>query len=314
MTRLIANRVAGLIPVLFIVSIVSFAVLHLVPGSPADTILGPEPTAGQIVALNRQLGLDQPLLVQYFTWLGHAVRGDFGNSVISQQSVVSIIASCLPVTLSLAIGGLALGIVEGVGLGILMAMRPNSRLSRFGDLFTAVGLSIPGFWLAILLVIPFALWTHLFPATGYVPFTQSLFGWLRSIALGAFSLSLGPAASFTRQTRAQLERTMQLPFVRAARARGLSARRALLTHGLKNASIPVVTIVGYHTADLIGGAVFVEGIFGLNGIGLLSITSVQEHDYPVLQGIVVLTTLVVVAVNLVMDIVYGRLDPRVRAS
>lgn len=314
MAWLIAKRVAGLVPVLIIVSIVSFAVLHLVPGSPAITILGSDATNAQVAALNHQLGLDQPLLVQYFTWLGHAVQGNFGNSLITQQSVLSTIASALPVTLSLAFAGIVLAIIEGVGLGILMAMRPNSRLSHFGELYTAVGLSIPGFWVAILLIIPLALWSHVFPATGYVPLTHNPLSWAHSIALGAFSLSLGPAAAFARQTRAQLVRTMHLPFVRAARARGLSARRALLTHALKNASIPVVTIIGYHFAFLIGGAVFVEGIFGLNGVGLLSISAVQQHDYPVLQGVVVLTAMVVVGVNLVLDIVHGRLDPRVRVS
>ncbi len=314
MRRVLVSRVVALVPTLFVVSLVTFALLHLLPGSPASVILGPDASNAQIAQLNEKLGLGHPLLVQYFTWLGHAIRGQFGSSLLSGQSVISMIGDHLPVTLSLALVGMAFAVIEGLSLGVVAALRPNGRLDHIIQVGTSVGLSVPGFWLAMLLVIPFALWTRLFPATGYVPITQNPLEWLHSIALGAFALSLAPAAAIARHTRGALGNAMAQDFVRAARSRGMSERRALLKHGLKNSSIPVVTIMSFHFAALFGGALVVEQVFGLNGIGQLMIASVQDHDIPVVQGLVVIAALIVIVVNLFADVAYGLLDPRVRLA
>lgn len=314
MRKVLVSRVIALVPTLFIVSLVTFALLHLMPGSPASVILGQDATNGQIAQLNAKLGLNHPLLVQYFVWMGHAVQGQFGNSLITGQSVLSTIGDHLPVTLSLALVGIVFALIEGIGVGIGAAMRPGGKLDQVTQVGASFGLSVPNFWLAMLLVIPFALWTRLFPATGYVAITQNPLQWLHSIALGAFALSLAPAAVLARQTRAALNSVMSQDFVRAARARGMSERRTIFKHGLKNALIPVVTLIGFQFAVLLGGAVVIEAVFGFNGIGQLMISSVQDHDIPVVQGLVVIAALVVIVVNMLVDVIYSSLDPRIRVS
>ncbi len=314
MRRVLLSRVLALVPTLLVVSLVTFSLLHLMPGSPASVILGPDATNAQIVQLNQKLGLNHPLLVQYVTWLSHAVRGQFGSSLLNGQSVISMIGEHLPVTLSLALTGMLLAAIEGLAMGIAAALRPGGKLDHALQVVTSFGLAIPGFWLAMLLVIPFALWTRLFPATGYTPITQNPIQWLHGIALGSIALSIAPAAAIARHTRGALTTTMSQDFVRAARSRGLSERRALLKHGLKNSSIPVVTIMSYHFAALFGGALVVEQVFGLNGIGQLMIASVQDHDIPVVQGLTVIAAVIVIIVNLLVDVCYGLLDPRVRVS
>lgn len=314
MRKVLLGRAIALIPTLIVVSLVTFALLHIMPGSAGSVILGQDATPAQIAQLNQKLGLDHPLLVQYFDWLGHAVQGQFGASLITGQSVLSTIGDHLPVTLSLALTGIVLALIEGVAIGMAATLWPGGKLERLTQVGTAIGLSIPGFWLAIILVVPFALWTRLFPATGYVPLTQNPIQWLHSIALGAIALSLAPAAAIARHARGALATAMSQDFVRAARARGMSERRTVIKHGLKNASIPVVTIVSFHFAALLGGALIVETIFGLNGVGQLMVASVQDHDIPVVQGLVVIAALVVILVNLFVDVAYGVLNPKVRVS
>ncbi len=312
--RLVRSRLLSLIPVLLVVSVASFSLLQFLPGSPAAVILGTDATNSQIAQLNHQLGVDRPIVAQYLSWLSHAVEGRLGNSVINGQSVVSLIWTRLPVTLSLAVVGMVLALIGGVGLGLTAALRPGGHGDRGVSLLSAVGLSLPGFWVAILLVIPLAIWTRAFPATGYVPLGTNPFEWLRSIALGSLALSVAPGAAIARHTQRALVAAMSQDFVRAARARGLSHFQALIRHGLKNASIPVVTISSFHFATLMGGAVVVEQIFGLNGVGQLLISSVQDHDLPVVQGVVVVISLLVIAVNLGTDLIYSVLDPRVRLA
>ncbi len=314
MKKVLLSRLVALIPTLIIVSLITFSLLHLVPGDPASVILGTDATPAAIARLNAQLGLDKPVIVQYFEWLSHAVRGQLGESLISHQTVVTTIAEHLPVTLSLALVGMVFAIVEGIALGVVAAMRSGSLLDQAVQVGTSFALAVPSFWLGILLIVPFALLTRWFPATGYEAITQNPIQWLHSIALGAFALSLAPAAVLARQTRADLIAVKSQKFIRAAMARGMSERRTVLKHGLKNALIPVVTIIGVQFAALLGGAIVIESVFGFNGIGQLMISSVQDHDIPVVQGLVVISALVVIAVNLLTDIVYGILDPRIRLS
>lgn len=311
---LILRRLAALIPTLIVVSLVTFALLQLVPGSPAAFILGSEATNAQIAQLNNQLGLNQPVLVQYFHWAGQVLQGNLGASLLSGQPVLGEIVNALPVMLSFVFASTIVALVAGVAVGIYAGLRPGSRGDQAVLVGTSVGFSIPHFWLALLLVVPLAVWVHVFPATGFVALTTSPVGWLRSIALGTIALSVVPAAAIARQTRAALVQTMSRDFIRAARARGMSRRRTVLKHGMKNSAIPVVTILGHHVNGLIGGAVIVEQIFGMNGIGNLAIGSVENHDIPVVQGVVLLTSLVVIVVNLLVDITYGWLNPRVRAG
>lgn len=314
MGKLLLRRVVALIPTLVVVSLVTFALLQLVPGNPAALILGQDATNAQITQLNHQLGLDRPVFAQYFHWVGQLLHGNLGTSLYSGQSVVTTVASRLPVTLSLVGVSTLLAVVGGMAVGVFAGLRPRSRVDTAVLAGTSVGLSIPGFWLALLLVIPLAVWVHLFPATGYVSPLHSPAGWLRSIALGSVALSVVSGAAIARQTRASIAHVMTQDYIRAARARGLSRRRTVVRHGLKNASIPVATVIGFHVNAAIGGALFVEQIFGLNGIGSLAVASVEQHDIPVVQGIVLITASVVIFVNLLVDIAYGWLNPKVRAG
>lgn len=311
---LFLRRLVALIPTLLVVSIVTFALLQLVPGSPGAIILGNDATNAQIAALNNQLGLNKPVLLQYFSWVGQVLHGNLGDSVYSGQSVLSEVMNAAPVTLSLVVASTILAVIVGVAVGAYAGLRPGSRGDQAVLVGTSVGFAIPGFWLALLLVVPLAVWVRVFPATGFVSLFQNPFGWLRSIALGTVALSVVPASAIARQTRAALVRVMSQDFIRAARARGVTKRRTVLKHGLKNGAIPVVTILGHHVNALIGGALIVEQIFGLNGIGSLAIGSVENHDIPIVQGVVLITALIVVAVNLGVDLTYGWLNPKVRAA
>lgn len=314
MTRLLLRRLAALIPTLFVVSLVTFALVQLVPGNPATQILGNDATNAQIAQLNHQLGVDRPVLSQYVGYVGHVLHGNLGTSVYSGQSVVSTLAARLPVTMSLVLVSTILALIVGMAVGVFAGLRPRSRTDSAVLAGTSVGLSVPGFWLALLLVIPLAVWVHLFPATGYVSLLNNPLGWARSILLGSVALAVVSGAAIARQTRSSIAEVMTRDYIRAARARGLSRRRTVMKHGLKNASIPVVTVLGFHVNAAISGALFVELIFGLNGIGSLAVASVQQHDIPVVQGIVLTTASVVIVVNLLVDVAYGWLNPKVRAG
>lgn len=314
MRRLIAARLLSMVPLLFFASLLVFALVYAVPGDPVNAILGPDAPTEQYEIVRDRLGLDEPLLQQYGGWLADAVRGDFGQSLVSSERVTDAIWARLPVTLSLTFGALVVAMALGLPVGILGGLRPGGAVDRIAAVGAAFGLSIPSFFMAILLVVPLAIWWDWFPATGYVPITENPTEWLRSITLASVALGTSASAAIARQTRSALIDVMQRDYIRTARAKGLPARRVVLKHAIKNAAAPVVTVVGFQTNALLGGSLIVEQIFALNGLGSLAIRSVFDRNIPMIQGVVVVGTVVVVLVNLAVDIAYGALNPKVRPA
>ncbi|WP_053208159.1 ABC transporter permease [Jiangella muralis] len=318
MFRLITRRLAISAVLLFVISLLTFILQSLAPGDVAETILGSGSgsvgrsySEEQYQQLRQELGLDQPLLVQYWNWLTSAVLGDLGTSPVSGLDVTAAISSRLPVTLSLvALGTLATAIV-GVGLGVVSAVR-GGRLGRVVDVLSLLGSALPNFWLALLFMALFAVTLGLLPATGFVSFTDSPQGWAESLVLPVTTLVVAGAATFAKQTRDSMLTALTHDSVRMLRANGASEASIVWRHALRNAAIPVVTLVGLVFIGLFSGAVFIENVFALPGIGRLAVQAANQHDLPVVQGVVVALTLVVIVTNLLVDLTYGWLNPKVR--
>jgi peptide/nickel transport system permease protein len=313
MLRLIGRRLALSIPQLFVVSASTFLLVALIPGDVARTIVGPNATEQQYASLRGSLGLDESLPQRYWDWLSHAVQGDLGTSLFSQESVSSLLGSRLPVTLSLVIGSTLVATVLGVGLGIAGA-RASGPLGRLVDAIALVGLAIPNFFLGLLLVAWFAVALPLFPATGYVPFADSPSDWLSSLVLPVVTLAVPGVAVIAKQTRDAMREALERPFIRTLRAAGLSRRSLVYRHALRNAAIPVATVVGVVFVAALSGTVLVESVFAMPGLGGLAVQATDQHDLPLIQGVAIEFTVIVIVVNLLVDIAYGWLDPRVRVS
>ncbi|WKU06688.1 ABC transporter permease [Micromonospora sp. HUAS LYJ1] len=312
MVRLVLRRLAWTGPLLFVVSVLCFLLISLVPGDPARTVLGPLAPPEQVEALHRQMGLDRPLTVQYLSWLADAVHGDLGRSVSTGTAVGPLIASRLAPTLSLILlATLTVGVV-GTALGVLSAVR-GGPLGRLVDVASVVGLAVPGFWLALVLITWLAVRWRLFPATGYVPFGESPAQWLRSLALPVAATSLAAVTAVAKQTRDSMLDVLSRDFVRVMQANGLSTRSIVYRHALRTAAVPVVALLGVISASLLGATVLIENIFGLPGLGSGAALAAAQHDIPVLQAAVVCYTLVVVVIGLLADLAQAWLDPRVGA-
>jgi peptide/nickel transport system permease protein len=305
------RRLLMAVPLLFVVSALSFVLVSLTPGDAARQILGINASPEEYAKVRHQLRLDQPLYDQYWHWLSHAVRGDLGASFISGESVTQIIKSGLPVTISLILLAVIVVSVIGVALGVLSAVRGGAT-GRSVDAFSMFGFSLPTFWLGLILIVLFAVKLQWFPAIGYVPFTQSPGEWLHSLTLPVLALAIGGIAGVARQTREAMLDALGSEYIRMARANGVPARSLYFRHALKNASIPVVTQLGLLTVGLLGGTVLVENVFAMQGLGRLVVGATSQHDLPVVQGIAIAFTLIVVVVNLVVDLAYAWLNPRVR--
>lgn len=310
----ILSRLLATIPLLLALSLLIFLMIHLIPGSAAAVILGEAAAPEHVAALEAELGLNDPLYIQYARWMGRALQGDLGNSLINGRPVVAAISARLPVTLSLAAGGLSVGLLLGLTTGIIAGTHPGSLLDRLSVMLASLGLAVPTFWLALLLAAGFAVELDWFPAIGYTPFRESPLGWLHSLVLPALALGLPSSALIARQMRSSLRSVMQMPYIRAARATGVDGRHLISRHALRNALIPVMTIIGFELTRLIGGAFLVEQVFALPGMGSLVITAVLERDLPLVQGVVLVTAALVVLINLLVDISYGWLNPRVRPA
>ncbi len=308
------SRLLSLLPLLFMLSVLVFLMLHMIPGSAAGVILAEAATLENVAALERQMGLRDPLIMQYGRWIGRVLQGDLGVSLINGRSVVATFRDRLPVTLSMAAGALSVSVIIGLSVGRLAGMRPGSRFDRLALAVASLGLAIPAFWLALLLVAKFAVELHWLPAVGYTPLEKSLTGWLRSLVLPWLALGLPSSAMIVHQMRSALRTTMQAPYIQAARATGIDGWALIVHHALRNAMIPVVTVIGFELTHLIGGAFIVERVFALPGMGSLATTAVLEHDLPLVQGVVLVTACLVVFVNLLVDLCYGWLDPRIRTA
>jgi peptide/nickel transport system permease protein len=314
MLRLIVQRLLALAPLLFIVSVLTFSFTSMLPSDPVDLILGDTGTTEQHEMLRERLGLNEPIHLRYLLWLVRAVQGDLGTSFFNSVSVMEAVMQRLPVTLSLTAVSALIAIVIGVAAGVAAALRPRSWVDRFATLGATFGQAVPNFWFGLILVAIFAVNLRWFPATGFTPLTESPWQWLRSIILPSIALGTSSSAAIARQVRSAMVGVLQQDYIRAARAQGLSARRVIFRHALTNAMVPVVAVLSFQITVLLGGALIVEQVFAINGLGTLAIGAVRQQDIPMLQGLVLVMVGLVVAVQLVTDVIYGLLNPKARPS
>ncbi|KQQ05606.1 MULTISPECIES: ABC transporter permease [unclassified Rathayibacter] len=313
MIRFIIRRLLAGLLLAYVVVTGMFFFLKLTGTDPARGALGLYATADQVATKREQLGLDRPVLEQYLDWLTSALRGDLGVSSSTNAPVVDLVLSALPVTVSLAIGAVVVAGVLGGLLGMAAAVNPG-RLDRLLQVVMVLGFALPNFWVAILLAIVFAVNLRWFPATGYITFTDSPIGWLTTIILPVVALAIGSIAAIAQQLRNSVIGVYEQDYVRTLRSRGLSPRNILLTHVLRNASPPALTMLSLQFIAALSGAAIVERVFALNGIGSVAIAGSGASDIQVIMGVLLFTVLIVVGVNLVVDIVYGAINPKVRIS
>lgn len=310
----VARRLGAGLLVLWIVSIMTFLMVRLIPGDPAAAVAGQTASAADIAALRSQLGLDRPVLVQYFRWLGGVLHGDLGMSLTSSRPVAATILQAIPPTLSITLVALILATVFGAGAGVVAGLNQGGWLDRAVTAVTTAGIAMPGFWVAMVLISIFAMKLHVLSATGYTPLGDGFGPWLQHVLLPGAALALATAAQIARQTRGSVADVMVEPYVRTARARGAWGSVLVRRHVLRNAAIPVLTVIGLQTGHLLGGVIIVETVSGISGIGTLALRAVQDRDYPMIQGYVLFVAVVMVVVNLVVDMAYQWVNPKVRAA
>jgi peptide/nickel transport system permease protein len=309
-TAFVLRRFAVLVPSLLALSIFVFALIRLVPGDPARTMLGFRATPAAVATVRHDLRLDDSLPTQYVHWLGGLAHGDLGEDYISGASVGHLIGQKLPVTLELVILAMALAVLVGVPLGVL-ASSGNRWSARLAHGFVVGGIAVPDFWLGTLLVLLFAATLGWLPPTGWVPLSADVGQNLRYLVLPVATLAIGEAAYILRTTRSAMLDTLGEPYVNFLRARGVRERSILFRHALRNAAVPIITVIGIQFGVLLGGAIVVETIFGLPGLGRLVVTAINQRDYTVVQGGVLVIAAIFVVVNLLTDLAYGLLDPRI---
>lgn len=312
LVRYAVQRLVLLIPVLFGTSLIVFLLLRLIPGDPATVILGLRATPEGIKIIRQDLGLDLPIHLQYLHWLGNLLQGNLGKDYRSNILVTTLLNDRLPVTVELTLLSLALAAVIAIPLGIRAAVQPQGAANKGATLLGLLGISIPDFWLGIMLILALALGLRAFPSSGYVPLTQNVLENLRSLMLPAITLAVGLAAVLVRVTRSAMIEVLQRDFVRFLYAKGLRANLIIYKHVLRNASVPIITVLGLQFGYLLGGAVIVEEVFSLPGVGRLIVTSTLERNYPVVQASVLVVALMFILVNLATDLLYGILNPKIR--
>lgn len=312
MLRLTLRRLLALIPLLFIVTVVVWGLLLLIPGDPARSIAGETATPEQLAAVREELGLNDPAYERYARWLGGVVQGDLGRSLFTSYRVTDAISDRLPVTLSLVGMSFVLSALIGVASGVFAATHKGKAVDRMLTIGTSVGVAVPNFWLGLLLITFLAMKLDVFPSGGYEGLFESPLGWLHHMALPAITLAMAAAAEIARQMRASMIEVLQRDYVRTHRARGVPERVIVGRYALKNALMPVVTVAGLQVARLFGLSTIVEQIFNMQGVGQLAVDSVFKRDVPMIQGVVLTITVVVVLTNLAVDLTYGYLNPKVR--
>lgn len=313
MLRYLLRRLLLSVPLVFVASILTFIMVALVPGDPAVRILGGGHTAAQYQALDRQLGLQEPILVQYWHWLANIFHGTLGTSLFTDQSVTSEISQRLPTTVWLVIGALIVSLVAGVALGLASALW-RGPLGRIVDGASWATFAVPNFWLGLILIEFVSVKAGLLPSSGYVPLGQSPGDWLRSLILPVLTLAAAGVTSIAKQTRDSMAEVMSREFVAALRMAGLPRRAILFRHALRNAAIPIITAAGLFTIAMLGGTILVEQVFALPGLGSLVVQAATDHDLPVIEGVVLYFTVIVIALNLLTDLSYAWLNPRVRVA
>jgi peptide/nickel transport system permease protein len=314
MIRLVARRLVATIPVLFLVTLGVFLLIHLVPGDPVEVMLGESQDPLARETLRHDLGFDQPVYIQYANWLIRVAQGDLGRSVRTHQTVLEDVSQRIRPTLELAVYAMLIATLVAVPLGILTATHRNSALDSFGTSFALFGICMPNFVLALLLIFVFGVTLHWLPIASFTdPFDNPIAG-IKSLTLPAITLGLALAAVITRTLRSSLLESLSEEYIKTARAKGLDSAAVVLRHALKNALIPVVTVIGLQFGTLIGGAVITEYVFAIPGVGRLVVDSIFARDYPLVQGVVLLICIGFIVSNLVVDILYGWLDPRIRST
>ncbi|MQA95664.1 MAG: ABC transporter permease subunit [Streptosporangiales bacterium] len=314
MLGLIGRRLLVLLPLLMVISFLVFSLILLIPGDPAVALAGDQPDPKRIAEIREMLGLDQPFFQRYLDWLGAVLQGDLGRSLFTDVPVLESLATRLPVTLSLAALAVVFALLLGFAVGSLAALRPGGLLDRFATVAASAGIAVPYFWVGMALVSVFSLGLTWFPAVGYTALSQDPVGWLHHLAIPAIALGLAPAAAVARQARSAMGTVLRGDYIRTARAKGLGPFHVVVKHGMKNAAVPVVTVLGTEAARLIGGTVVMEQLFALPGIGQLAYQAVFNRDFPVVQGVVMAAAVGVLLINLIVDVSYGYFNPRIRQT
>ena len=312
MADLVLRRLLSAIPVLLLVTLISASIMQLVPGDPALMIAGSNASDAEIQQVRRALGLDRSFGVRLLEWYGGMLRGDLGQSLLLNRSVTDAILERLPVTLALAGFALALTVAIGVPLGVIAALKANTVIDQIVLVVALIGVSVPNFWLGLMLIVSFGVWLDVLPAGGYTPFADSPMGWVRSLILPGISLALLQIGLLARITRATMLEVLRQDYVRTARAKGLPMRMVVGQHALRNVMVPVVTVIGISFGLLLSGSVVIETVYSIPGMGRLLATAIFSRDYPVIQGGLLVTATVLVLLNLAVDLLYAVIDPRVK--
>jgi peptide/nickel transport system permease protein len=312
LTRFVIQRVLGAIPVLLLVTLITFALMRLIPGDPTAAIGGLSATPQELQQIRHDLGLDQPYLVQLLHWYADLAQGHLGRSILLGRDVLDATLERLPVSLSLSAYSLVLTIAFGLLGGIIAALRQNSWVDQATMMLAMVGISMPGFWIGLMMIVLFSVHLGWLPTGGYVNFTDDPWGWLRAMTMPAVSLALLNMGLLTRITRSTMLEVLRQDYVRTARAKGLPNHLVVGKHALANAMIPVVTVVGIIVSLLLSGAVVTETVFSIPGIGQLLTSAILNRDYPMIQGALLIVTSLLMVVNILVDIAYAWIDPRVR--
>ncbi len=312
MISVVIRRLLSAVPIMLIVSLLTFTMIHLIPGDPAAAIAGLSATKEQVANIRRDLGLDQPMLTQLARWYGNLLSGDLGRSLLLGQPVLEATLTRLPVTLALSAYALVLTLLIGMGSGILAALRQNTWVDQAAMIVAMIGISVPNFYLGLLMILLFAVELRWLPTGGYVALTDDPLGWLMTSTMPAFSLALLLAGLLARITRSTMLEVLRQDYIRTARAKGLPHRQVVFRHALANALIPITTVIGIIVSLLISGSVVTESLFSIPGIGQLLTQAVLNRDYPMVQGGLLITTALLVLINIAVDVFYAVLDPRVR--
>lgn len=314
MLRYLASRLIWAAGVVVLVSILVFIIIRLIPGDPISILLGENLSEDARERLVSRWGLDQPVVIQYFRWAGNMLMGDFGASIRTQQDVAGLVLDRIPATLSLAVGAMIIAVAIGVPAGVIAAYRANTVIDGMAMLTALIGLCVPSFWLSLLLILLFSIRLDLLPVSGYVAPSVSVSDWIKHLILPALALGVGLAASISRMTRSAMLDVLSQDYVRTARAKGLAERTTIFAHALRNAMLPIITVIGLQLGFLLGGAIVVEEIFSVPGIGRLLIFGISNRDYPLIQGVIMVFGVSFVLINLLVDLLYSVFDPRIRYS
>ncbi|HZJ08669.1 MAG TPA: ABC transporter permease [Trueperaceae bacterium] len=308
------RRLLTLVPVLIAISFVSFLLLAIIPGDPAMMMLGADASPGALEALRERLGLHRPLLERFMWWLGNAARGDFGDSLYQNRPVVDMVFARLPVTLMICVLATVVSIVIGITAGVVSAVNRNKAADHVLRVASLIGLSMPDFWLGLILILTFSIRWQVFPITGFVPLGEDFFRSMQFFILPSLALGLTLAGFLTRLTRGSMLEVLSADYVRTAKSKGMRSRRVVLRHALGTALLPLVTVIGLNFGRLLGGTVVIETVFSLPGIGRLIVLAITQRDFPVVQAAVLYVAVLYTFINLLTDLSYMLLDPRVRYS